>query len=117
MKRKILFPAVLMVCILVLSLTGVQANAHPPSFIHLKHEDDTLRILAIHFTINPIGIHHIYKIEIEKNGALYSAENLDRQPRFIFNLYEFEVIAEQGDEITVTAFCSLFGQKTKTLKV
>lgn len=117
MKRKILFPAVLIVCILVLSVIGIQVSAHPPSFINPKHEDDTLKILVIHFTINPIGIHHVYKIEIEKNGALYSAENFDQQPRFIFNIYEFEVIAEQGDEITVTAFCSLFGQKTKTLNV
>jgi len=54
---------------------------------------------------------------IEVNGQTYDSQNFDEQPRFIFNMYEFEVLAEQGDEIKVTAFCSLFGQKTKTIAV
>ena len=119
MKRKILFSAVMMACIIVLSVTGMPASAHPPSFVNLKHEDDTLQVLVIHFSLVPFafGIHHVYKIEIEKNGQTYDSQNFDEQPRFIFNMYEFEVLAEQGDEIKVTAFCSLFGQKTKTIAV
>ncbi|KYK30383.1 MAG: hypothetical protein AYK22_03885 [Thermoplasmatales archaeon SG8-52-3] len=105
------------VIIMCLSLIGTQASAHPPGFMNLKYEENNLRVLIIHFSIAPKGSHYVYRIEIEVNGELVQEENYEQQERFIFQIYNFEISAEPGDEIIVTAYCSLFGQKVKSITV
>jgi hypothetical protein len=108
------------ICVLVvffLTILGSQAAAHPPGFIIPKYEDGSVKLTVIHFSFNPKGSHYVYQIEIEKNGQSYLTENYENQTRFLFNTYIYEVEAETGDELTVTAFCSLFGQKSKTITV
>jgi hypothetical protein len=109
--------ALLLVLILCLTLIGTQASAHPPGFMNLKYEDNNLRVLIIHFSISPFGSHYVYRIDIEINGEPYETQNYETQQRFMFLIYNFDVVAEPGDEITVTAYCSLFGLKTKSITV
>jgi hypothetical protein len=105
-------------CMVVFStICMVQAAAHPPGFILPRYEEDTLKVLIIHFSIAPSGSHYIYRVTIDKNGEEILVEDYVDQPRFIFVQYEYPVEAEVGDELSITAFCSLFGQKTRSITV
>jgi len=106
---------VLFVSIICLTMISTQATAHSPGFMNLKYSENDLRVIIFHFSLSPFRSHYVYRIEIEINGELILEENYDTQPRFFFLKYNFEITAEPGDEITVTAYCSLFGQKTKTI--
>ena len=105
------------IMILISLLIGVQAAAHPPGFVKPKYKENSLKVTIIHFSISPFRSHYVYKIEIEKNGQDYLVETYEKQPRFIFFSYVYTVEAEVGDVLTVTTYCSLFGQKSKTITV
>jgi len=109
--------AVLLVLIMCLTIIGTQASAHPPGLIFSKYEENNLKVLITHFSISPFGSHYIYRVEIDVNGELVEEQNYEKQDRFIFLIYKFNITAEPGDEITFTAYCSLFGQKSKSINV
>jgi len=109
--------AICFMAILVLTILGSLAAAHPPGFVIPKYEEGSIKVIIIHFSITPKGSHYIYQIEIEKNEQSYLVENYTNQPRFLFFSYNYAVEAEAGDELTVTAYDSLFGQKSRTIIV
>ena len=109
--------AICVMVVLVLTILGSLAAAHPPGFIIPKYEEGSLKVTIIHFSLTPKGSHYIHQIEIEKNGQSYLVENYTDQPRFLFFSYTYTVEAEEGDELTVTAYDSLFGQKSRTIIV
>ena len=109
--------AICVMAILVLTILGSLATAHPPGFVIPRYGEGSLKVFIIHFSITPKGSHYIYQIEIEKNEQSYLVENYTNQPRFLFFSYTYTVEAEAGDELTVTAYDSLFGQKSKTIIV
>ncbi|KYK23922.1 hypothetical protein AYK25_00710 [Thermoplasmatales archaeon SM1-50] len=95
-------------------MVSIQAAAHNPRFMKLDYEPETLQVLILHFSLAP-KIHYVYKVDIEKNGELYTSESYNSQQRFIFFRYSYNVTATSGDQLTVTAYCSLFGKLTKSL--
>lgn len=97
-------------------MISMQAAAHNPRYMKLNYEPDTLDILILHFSFGP-KIHYVYKVDIEKNGVLYSTESYTSQPKFIFFRYNYNVTATTGDELTVTAYCSLFGKITRSITI
>ena len=91
-------------------------QATPPRFIVFQYDKnkETLNVLISHIT--PVrSIHYIYRIVIQKNGEIVQAYFYDKQPGFIFNRYKFDLSAESGDEITVSAFCVLYGYNSKSM--
>lgn len=92
-------------------------KAHPPSEMDLSYdlENQTLTVAITHVTIEPRS-HRVYLVEIEKNGEMYLTRQYDEQPGNTFT-DTFIVEAEVGDELTVTAYCSLFGSITKSISV
>jgi len=107
--------AISIMAVLILTILGSLAAAHPPGFVIPKYEEGSLKVTIIHFSLTPKGSHYIYQIEIEKNGQSYLVENYTDQPRFLFFSYTYVVEAEAGDELTVTAYDS--GLKSKTIIV
>ena len=97
-------------------MVSTQAAAHNPGYMKLDYEPDTLQVSILHFSFAP-KIHYVYKIDIEKNGVLYSTESYTSQPRFLFFRYSYSVTATTGDELTVTAYCSLFGKITRSMTI
>lgn len=97
-------------------MVSMQAAAHNPRYMKLDYEPDTLQVLILHFSLAP-KVHYVYKMDIEKNGELYASESYTNQQRFIFFRYSYNVTAMSGDELTVTAYCSLFGKLTKSITV
>jgi len=107
---------ILLVILLIIGalMVSIQAAAHNPRYMKLDYEPETLQVSILHFSFAP-KIHYVYKLDIEKNGDLYSSELYTSQPKFIFFEYTYSVTATSGDELTVTAYCSLFGKITRTI--
>jgi hypothetical protein len=97
-------------------MISMQAAAHNPRYMKLDYEPDTLDVLILHFSFAP-KIHYVYKLDIEKNGDLYSSEQYTSQPKLLFFRYTYNMTATSGDEITVTAYCSLFGKLTRSITI
>ena len=93
-----------------------QSSAHPPGLMLINYEENNLNVKIFHFSLFPRS-HHIFRILISINGELVEEEGYITQPGFFINSYKFTISAQPGDEITVEAYCSLFGQKTKTIIV
>jgi hypothetical protein len=97
-------------------MTSMQASATSPRYMRLQYEPTTATITILHFS--PITtIHYVYKIDIEKNGNLIESTLYQSQPRFFFSTYTFDIDAVSGDQLTVTAYCSLFGKLTRSMTV
>lgn len=92
-------------------------KAHPPSEMNLSYdlENQILTVTITHVTIEPQS-HRVYLIEIEKNGELYLDRQYGEQAGNTFT-DTFSVEAQVGDELTVTAYCSLYGSITKSISV
>jgi hypothetical protein len=97
-------------------MISMQAAAHNPRYMKLDYEANSLDVLILHFSFAP-KIHYVYKVDIEKNGDLYVSEQYANQPMFIFFRYDYNVTATTGDELVVTAYCSLFGKITRSITV
>lgn len=107
-------------CVIMLLIGAVmvsmQAAAHRPGYMKLDYEPGTLQVLIVHFSIAPKN-HYVYKVDIEKNGVLYASEIYPNQQKFIFVRYTYNVTASSGDELTVNAYCSLFGTNTRSITI
>lgn len=115
MKYRIYTLFVIMLLIGAL-MVSMQAAAHNPRYMRLDYEPDTLQVLILHFSLAP-KTHYVYKVDIEKNGQLYTSVSYTNQQRLLFFRYTYNVTAISGDELTVTAYCSLFGKLTKSITV
>jgi hypothetical protein len=107
-----------MVLILGLTVMGTQASATSPRFMKLSYEPqtETLKVIILHFS--PLrSEHYVYKVDVEKNGNIVTSQLYTNQPRFFFYSYTYNVNVTTGDELTVTAFCNLFGKLTRSITV
>jgi hypothetical protein len=90
-------------------------NATPPRYLRIQYKasTSTLKVTLTHAT--PVrSIHYIYRIIVQKNGVLEQSHFYSKQPRFFINTYDYNLSANPGDVITVSAFCILFGYNTRS---
>jgi hypothetical protein len=94
------------------------ANATPPSDIQLAYNmsDQTLTATITHASFMP-GIHYIKTVEIKKNGQTISTNTYKNQPDKKVFTYYYKIPAIAGDELEVTASCSMYGSKTVKMGV
>jgi len=101
-----------------LSMVGLQASATAPRYLKLVYNPTahTLKVTIEHLT--PVRkIHYVYRVEIDKNGVVYQAYLYKSQPRFALFSYTYNVTANPGDTLTVSAYCILWGniQRSQTI--
>ena len=108
--------ALFIMVVISTTIIATQASAHSPGYMKLKYSPDELKVIILHFTFAP-KIHYIYKVDIEKNGQLVNSELYQSQQRLIFVIYKYNLTASSGDQITVTAYCNLFGKITRSITV
>ena len=118
MKYKTIKAVFLAMFTTIILLVSSHAIAHSPEDIVLEYDIDTttLDVTITHVTLDP-NSHYVYKVDVKINGELYLSEQYTSQPTTSTFKYSYTVTANAGDEISVTAFCSLFGSLTKTLTV
>ena len=110
----------ILVVVLILSLTtmGMQAVATSPRYIKLVYQPQTqtLSVTILHFS-PAVKVHYVYKVDVLKNGNPDGTHLYTSQPKFFFYTYTYNVTATTGDQLTVTAYCSLFGKLTRSITI
>ncbi|MBU7026504.1 MAG: hypothetical protein HXS48_06150 [Theionarchaea archaeon] len=114
-KSGILKGTVLM-CLLIALLPMI--SAHAPSQIALEYNLDlqTLEVTLVH-TVSDPATHYVYKIEIRKNGVVYTTQEFESQPTDSTFSYTFSVPAARGDVLEITAECNLGGSIRGELEI
>jgi hypothetical protein len=112
-----IFSALLFV-LMVFCLCPKASYADAPQDVKLAY-DSSAQILAVTITHKSsfTGFHRIKSVEIKKNSAVLSTTNYDTQPAESPFIYTYKVAATKGDNLEVTATCSLSGSKTATITV
>lgn len=115
-KKMIVLSSVLML-LGTFFISGI-GTAHSPQEMQLEYVQDNqiLNVTITHIIVAQNG-HFVESVEIYKNGDFYLSENYTTQPTTNSFTYSFNVEAEPGDELQVTAICSLFGSITESLTV
>jgi hypothetical protein len=75
-----------------------------------------LNVTITHQVSNP-NDHYIYKVEIKKNDVLTLTENYDSQPSTMTFTFLYSLDAQSGDELKVTAYCSIAGSATREITI
>lgn len=106
------------VVILLAFFSLVPVAAHAPSSMELEYNTDsqTLKAVITHNVSDPYT-HYVLRIEIWKNGQSIETVKFAYQPTDSTFFYTFDIPAEEGDLLEVTADCNLGGSITGDLKV
>jgi len=106
--------------IVLMSTTAlcIQTQATAPRYIKMQYQatTHTLKVTVLHFS-PATKIHYVYRIEVDKNGVVYQSHLYQKQPKILILTYTYNVTANPGDVLTVSAYCILWGyiQKTQTI--
>jgi desulfoferrodoxin (superoxide reductase-like protein) len=105
--------------LLVALIVPVALQAHPPKDITAEFDNETkeLAVTISHFVDDPVR-HYIDKIVVELNGdevitQKLAAQESNSEQRALYLITD----AEEGDSISVTAYCSISGKKKVTIDV
>jgi len=102
---------VLVVCLLILPV-----SAHSPSGMSVTYHESSKELLVsiTHAVPNP-GEHYIHEVTVSINGKVVNESRYTSQPAPDTFTYTYPVETVTGDEIKVTATCSLAGSLSRTL--
>jgi hypothetical protein len=114
-KKYIAFVVLLVVGLATMSM---QAAATSPRYMKLVYQPQTqtLSVTILHFS-PVVKVHYVYKVDVLKNGNPDSTHLYTSQPKWFFFTYTYNVTATTGDQLAVTAYCSLFGHLTRSITV
>ena len=103
--------AVLVVCILI-----PPVSAHSPSGMSVTYQELSKELLVsiTHAVPNP-GEHYIQEVTVAINGKVVNDSRYTSQPAPDTFTYTYPISTVPGDEIKVTALCSLAGSTSRTL--
>jgi len=116
-ERHAILPAMVLAALLCL-LTVVPVSAHPPSSVIPAYDPATgeLRVTITHAVPNP-DEHYIGNVAVSLNGRRVNDTAYSSQPSPDTFTYIYPVVAQAGDEITVTASCNRAGSGSTKLIV
>jgi oligoribonuclease (3'-5' exoribonuclease) len=106
------------VAILCSIMVGV-AWAHPPSGIDLKFDvGSSLLSVRIEHQVKDMTTHFIAKAVVMLNGKEIVVQKMSRQMNNVEQGLIYKIVdAKPGDEIAVSATCSISGKKKASIKV
>lgn len=107
----LIIAAVLVVCILI-----PPVSAHSPSGMSITYQELSKELLVsiTHDVPNP-GEHYVNEVTVSINGKVVNNSRYTSQPAPDTFTYTYPVETVTGDEIKVTATCSLAGSIARTL--
>jgi len=100
------------------TIFSINTLAHDPQAIELDYDynNQTLFVTITHEVTNP-NEHFIELVSIEKNGEIVYEEYYTSQPPEPTFTYIYEISANYGEQINVTAYCSIEGSGSATITV
>lgn len=104
--------------IFFLTLYNISGRAHNPSNIGLAYNSST-GVLSVAITHNSGGnsANYVDSVIISVNGSIVSTNLYTSQPDPSTFTYEYDITANNGATIQVTATCEIVGSLTKSLTV
>jgi len=116
-KRKTMILLGLLLTLFVTSqVTITQAHTPGPMTLDYNMDTDTLTVTVTHVTAD-VNTHYIYEIVVLKNSVQVDIATYTSQSDSSQVIEIFTIAAEEGDVLSVTAKCSVSGQKTEELTV
>jgi hypothetical protein len=114
-RKMLTFSIVLLGAFLLLSTNTI---AHPPSSMELNYNFFTqkLNVTISHQVADPNN-HYVESVEILKNDVEFITTDYTSQPSTSTYIYIYDVAATDGDDLEVTAICSITGDITETIRV
>lgn len=108
---------ILLLFAFTISISTHEVLANPPSITNMSYDSstNTLTVSFSHIVDNPDS-HYIESVEIKVNGEVVLSKTYTSQPGNSFT-YEYDIEANPGDTIEITAICNLTGQDTDTLNI
>jgi hypothetical protein len=102
---------------LILSISATNVQAHSPSITNLEY-DTSAGTLSVSFSHSVGGDpdHYVELVQISVNGTEILSETYTSQPGDTFQ-YTYNIDANTGATIQVSAFCSISGSDTQTMTV
>ena len=92
--------------------------AHPPSGLVLLYNSSTNKLNAtISHSVSDPNTHYVYSVVIEVNGTTTVSETYTSQPSSILFSSQYNVTANNGARIQVSATCSQGGTITEFIVV
>jgi hypothetical protein len=104
------------IIILVFLFLAAPASAHPPSDMILSYESGELTATITHGVSDPTR-HYVNRTVITINGVPLDTIPYESQPPESPFSYQYQVPADPGDVIEVTADCNIAGSITRDLVV
>jgi hypothetical protein len=105
----------------ILLFVGLAAPAWatPPDSIALSIDSTGFLSVEIHHPVKQLGTeHYINKVTVALNGVTIITQSFKSQSSLEWQYVCYRVIdAKEGDKLTVTAGCSIFGKLSETLTV
>ena len=108
----------LLVLLAVFAFT-LTAYAHPPSDIKITYDpgSKTLTAVIFHNVSNPSS-HYIKKVNVALNGKEIAVLEFTHQDNNETQTVKYAVpAAQEGDALSVEAFCSISGKLAKEIKI
>ena len=96
--------------IIIFPFINSQVAAHTPEKMTLTYDLNAhmLNVTITHIVSNTTN-HYIKTVTVEKNNVLVLTKQYDSQPSTTTFTYSYPLVAIGGDELKVTAYCSISG--------
>jgi hypothetical protein len=111
--------SVILVCFAAVLMLAGAGLAHPPKDVQVEFNPDNhmMMVMAMHDTKDATK-HFVGTIEVSLNGDKLIDQKFKSQPTADMQMGHYLINdAKIGDQLTVTASCSIAGKKTVTIKV
>jgi len=114
-KSSLILSSLLLMIFFSVSVT--QVHAHSPSITNISYNSSSdILSVSINHVVSGDPNHFIESIQIRVNNSEVISESYTSQPGDSFT-YNYNLTANIGSSIEVTAFCSISGSDTDTILV
>jgi hypothetical protein len=111
-------PAGLFILAALVCLLTVPVSAHPPTDMNISFDSATAKIyVTITHPVDDPATHYLSRVKVKLNGDVISDPDYKSQPTKDTFTLTYDVNAQSGDEVWVTATCVRGGVLEKTYKV
>ena len=117
-KKRSLILISIFIFILGLTINYTEISSHSPSSLTLEYDysQQQLTVLLVHSVLD-MNTHYIFDIDIWNNDDFVGNYNYTSQPTMSVFSYTYNINADIGDILEVTAECNQGGSQTKQLTV
>jgi hypothetical protein len=119
MDRKQHFsPAAVLILAAAIFLLALPAAAHSPTDMTISYDPNTAKIyVTVTHPVDDPATHFLSRVKVKLNGNVISDPDYKSQPTKDTFTLTYDVTANAGDEVWVTATCVRGGLLEKTYKV